>query len=284
MKENLKGVNPETVIELRSQQELDEVLKVAEICKSLIFTCTFSCLRLYNIDKDIYWQNAPILGNGREYLRDSFKIISAAEFIRLNTEPGPVKEPQFKVGAVVITKKFQKIGLGNKFIDEMQLFVDKAGKITGGNLKNEYSVHGYWWPASALEHVKEQKPDLSGKGYSQFANKETGANPFKTDFRKNPLTNDQVFAAPESPVMVPLDEVIETVTKHFGKNYKVKDNHDFTSLLIDNFEEQREHYAQQPQLILDHVNELNAKITALENKNIILENELDIYKDLRKHH
>lgn len=218
----------------------------------------------------------PEVKNLYQFLSD---FISAAEFISLNTEPEPANELEFKVGDMVITKVLKDLPHTTFTLPRFNV---KKGEITDTypNAKL-FEVHGHWWPASDLEHVKEQKPDLSGKGYSQFANKEPGANPFKTDFGKNPLTTDQVFTAPESPVMIPLDEVIKIISEPnnppFVQSLWIKD-------LINKLERDREHYAQQPQLTLDYLNDSNTEILALKNKIVWLEKDLAIYKDLRKHH
>lgn len=102
---------------------------------------------------------------------------------------------------------------------------------------------------------EDEKQNLSGKGYSQFSCK-------KQVERVNP----EIF-----PVMIPLDHAIRDL-KNFFLAFDEKS--DITHQLAKDFELKREYYAQQPQIMFEHINGLNSQIDNLKE-------ELAIFKDLR---
>ena len=213
MRQDLKGVDKNTVIKVSNQEEVDIILKIVKSPLKCGIRYTDSAIRLFASDFVDFDDIGPFVGELKMYLDNGFKSISFEDFIRFNTEPAP---------------------------------------------------------------------DLSGQGYDQFWRQYK--RPEYDNISRQPISveeqkiNDEIGQIPvPPPVMIPLDEVIKEF-KNIQTPFLRFDD------LIETIESQREFYAQQPQILLDHTNDLTQQVNALQVENERLKQELAIYIDLRKHH
>lgn len=75
---------------------------------------------------------------------------------------------QITIGSRVITRKFEDTTT-IQWLNGQTPFIGKEGEITGISAFDNYEVHGYFWPPSAVEPIEPQFQPEYGKEY-EFSN------------------------------------------------------------------------------------------------------------------